>query len=919
MTTRLHGRSAECLAIDELLATAADGRGAVLAFVGEPGIGKSALLEYGAHRAAAGARVLVGRGVRSERDLPFGVLDMLLRPVDLDPLDLPVPQRAALAAALATADLPTGGVDRFAVGAGLLTVLTTLARDRPVVAVLDDVQWIDEPSLAALGFVARRLAHDAVALLFAGRGADGVRDLPRIDLAGLDGPATTDLLAERGIPVPPDRVDRLVALTGGNPLALVDLPGLAPDLIDGPAEPLPIGIVLADAYGERIDRLPAATRRALLVTALLHDADTATLFAALASDGADGTVLAAAEDAGLVTVTPAGVRFRHPLVRSACVQRVPHSDRRAAHAVIAGALADDASVHGRARRAWHLASAAYGLDESAAAALHETADRAVLASGYASASAAYERAAQLSAGPEVRAGRLFAAAAAAFNAGRTDRSARLLAAARAAAPAAEEIRAEVEALLGRVQTRSGDTGATFDRLVAEADRVRGHRPDLAVKILAAAFGAAVYSGRGHDALAVIHEATALIADDPGPLAVYCRCAAIIVRTLLGEATDAKELDHELVGSTLDGDLPAEALPLIADMAYGYAVLDAFDRATELHDRLKRIARERSAVGLMVWPIGEQALVDFRRGHWREAYAGILEAEQLAIDTGLVNEIANTRHLRAGIAAARGHRTECVRYANLVLEQSRASGTVVLDLLVQGLLGGLELGLGRPDAALAPLETARRLATETGFQEAMHFPWAADLVEAYVHCGRTADAEPVVEALEAQAALTGRPLTGALAARCRGLVDPLFADHFEEALSLHECAGRPFETARTRLAYGQRLRRQRSRAEARTQLRAAWETFAALGAEGWAERAHRELRATGVELPARLHRGADLLTPQELQVALVVETGASNRQTAERLFVSTKTVEYHLSHVYRKLGITSRADLGAALETTRVRP
>jgi DNA-binding CsgD family transcriptional regulator len=231
-----------------------------------------------------------------------------------------------------------------------------------------------------------------------------------------------------------------------------------------------------------------------------------------------------------------------------------------------------------------------------------------------------------------------------------------------------------------------------------------------------------------------------------------------------------------------------------------------------------------------------------------------------------------------------------------------------------LLGLLELGQGRPDDAVITLEKARHLATITGFQDVAHFQWAAELVEAYVQCGRRAEAEPLVDMLTEQARRTRRPIVGALALRCSGLVRPddSFDADFIGALDLHRRTNRPFETARTELRFGQRLRRRKNKSDARAHLRAAWETFSAIGADCWTACAHNELEATGVRLAARALTGADRLTPQELQVALAVCERASNREVAERLFVSAKTVEYHLSHVYRKLSITSRSELGAEL-------
>jgi DNA-binding CsgD family transcriptional regulator len=546
----------------------------------------------------------------------------------------------------------------------------------------------------------------------------------------------------------------------------------------------------------------------------------------------------------------------------------------------------------------------------------ESARHAVNMSGYASASSAFERAAQLSASDERRAGRLLLAATAAFSAGNTSRAADLLGLAREVDAADDETQVEIEALAGRVEIQHGDLRLAFQRLVSQARLHKESRPELAVKLLAMAFTAAVWAGMGEKALAVAREAVQVGAVVPGPYRSYSRCALSIGRMLFGEADDGTTLDEAVAEFPLD-DLPPQMLPLLADIAFAYTILDRFEDATALHRTMIRLAKERAAAGFMTWPVGGLALVDFRTGRWREAEAGGLEAERLAIDAGLENRVANTRQQLAWIAAARGRSEVCRRYASQVLEQAHRAGAVPLELFTYSLLGLLELGEGRPDEAVVSLEKAGHLATVTGFQDAGTFPWAPELVEAYVQCGRRAEAEPLVDMLTEQARRTRRPIVGAFALRCRGLVraDDSFDADFIGALDLHRQTNRPFETARTELRFGQRLRRRKSKSEARTHLRAAWETFSAIGADCWTASAHNELQATGIHLPPRVLTGADRLTPQELQIAMAAADGATNRQVAERLFVSAKTIEYHLSHIYRKLTITSRSELHAALSDT----
>lgn len=920
MTGReLFGRADACGAVRELLDGSRSAGGRALFVSGDPGIGKSALLAYGQELAVAeGHQVLVTRGFRDEETAPFAALATLLGVVPLDRCGLSTPQLTALLAALAMGDAPAGGVDRLAVGAALLTVLAHLAVERPVLVVVDDLQWVDRPSTDAFRFALRRVERDPVAFLLATRDPRlvGPSDA-ELHLEGLDDESARQLMAAEGADLDATQVAGLVGRSGGNPLALLDLPRLVDagrlHELSSAAEPLPIGAVLQDAYGEQIARLPAATRRALVVAALTDGGDVRLLHDALARDGGTMADLGPAEDLRLVSLTGSSVVFRHPLTRSAAVQAAPPSERRSAHRRLADAFADATSADDRSRRAWHLAAAAYGPDERVAALLQQCADSAADRSGYASAAAAYERAAQLTASPRLRCSRSFAAGAAAFNGGQAAHAIELLTAAREDADS-DELAVEIEGLLGRVMARTGDPAGAHDRLTAEARRLQDRAPGLAAQLLMHSYAAAVFAGRGREALEAALHGQELARSAGGPYVPLIGSAVAIIRTMLGEGGTSRLLDEALAGFALDASLPDQLLPLIGDIAFGYSILDRFDEAAALHATLLDIATTRAAAGLRVWPVGEQAMVDFRTGRWRQAYAGALEAERLATDAGMDIETANNRQLLATITAARGHADECRRYVELVLDHVRRSGSTVLELLVVIAPGQLELGLGQPTKAIPYLERARDLADQTGFLDLSHFPWAVELVEAYVHCDRDDDARTLAGSMARQAASADRAIVHALAGRAAGLVtaDAGVEASFAAALDHHAASAWPFETARTQLCFGQRLRRLRRRGAAREQLRAAWETFSRLGADGWAARAGAELSATGVSTPARARTPADLLTPQELQVALAVSHGASNRGAAEQLFVSIKTVEYHLGHVYRKLGITSRNELPSTL-------
>ncbi len=913
----LYGRDAECDAIDRLLAGVQAGASASLVLTGEAGVGKSALLAHAVRAAAGRMRVLHAEGIRAEGDLPFAALTQLLGSVPLGSAELSAPQHEALRAALALGEAPAAGLDRLATGLGVMNLLSAVAGERPVLVVVDDAQWVDAASRDALVFAARRLQRDSVGFLFAYRDDDDRTrppDLPRLPLSGLDVAAAARLLADRGIRMRRAEAERLVELVQGNPLAMTDLTAedvrrlTRPDR--GP-EPPPIGSVLEGAYRERIDRLPPGTRRALLVAALLKEDDGQVLHAALARDGLALAALGPAEDARLVTLSSGTAEFRHPLIRSAVAQLARASDRRAAHRVIAAALAEEPGLTAREQRAWHLAAASYGPAEDIAAALEECAQRAVGISGYASAAAAYERAAQLSVQRDKQATRLLGAASAAFHAGQTARAATLLDRIRTFPPGQEDVRCEAEALRGRLQSRRGDPLSAYTGLMAEAHRLREQRPDLALMLSANATSAAVFAGRGGDALASARQAAELGGTIGGPYALYSRCMLGGVLALLGEPGGERLLDEAFALLPLD-DLPPRILPLMGDIAFAYVLFERFEEAQRIHRLLARAATRRAAAGLMIWPVGEQALVDYRLGRWQAAYAGALEAERLALDCGLDNETANNRQLLGWITASRGRAAECRRYVDQVLEQAASSGARVFDLLACCVLGHLEMGLGHAEQAAEVLERAREMAAAFRFGNLTHYQWAPELAEAYARRGRGSDAQPIVDLLAAAGERSGKPLVLALSQRCRGLLSDDFEEHFRLALELHERAERPFETARTQLCFGERLRRRRKRSQAREQLQAAWRTFSTLEADCWTERARAELEATGVKVSPRAVTGADLLTPQEVQVALQVAAGASNREAAERLFISVKTVEYHLSHVYRKLGIASRAGLGVAL-------
>ena len=370
---------------------------------------------------------------------------------------------------------------------------------------------------------------------------------------------------------------------------------------------------------------------------------------------------------------------------------------------------------------------------------------------------------------------------------------------------------------------------------------------------------------------------------------------------------------------LDAELIAFArydpavFPFLSTLAFCRLLVDQFDAADELLAAARQGSAQTGAVGNMPWVLTLQAFVEYKRGFWDQAYATAHEAMQLARSTGRTNDLTMALSVAARVEAGRGQADVCVLHIAEAAAQAAAAGARAFDAQVEAVTGLLELALGNLDLAVPPLERTRDLCMELGLLELTRWEWAPELCEAYVRLGRPAQAERIAELLDWHADRTGRPIARALAARCRGLLAPddAFEREFAAALSWHAQACRPFELARTQLCFGERLRRAKRRAMAREQLQAARTIFISLGATPWEERCRAEIAASGLRLAPADRSAADLLTPQELQVALAVAVGATNREAASRLYIAPKTVEYHLRHIYDKLG-TSRKELGERL-------
>ncbi|KZB79227.1 ATP-binding protein [Amycolatopsis regifaucium] len=892
----LHGRDTEHRVLDELLSAVMAGHSGALVVLGEPGIGKTTLLDYAAKTATSeGARVLRGSGVEFEAELPFAGLQLLLRPA-LRHLDaLPEAQAAALRSALGLA--PAGGGDQFLIGLAVLSLLARLAEDKPLVCLVDDAQWLDRATVETLLFAARRLAEDGVLLVFGARSHFSAHGLPELELTGLDASAATALLAEHADDLTPQLRYRLLAEAGGNPLALIELPAALGDADSALDTHLPLTEKLRATFSAQLDRLPDATRWLLLIAAAEDTGDLAIVLSAAAGFGATVADLRPAELAGLVVVADGTVGFRHPLVRTATYQGAPLADRLALHQALAGALSGPEHAD---RHAWHLATASTGPDEAVAEELERTATRAGSRHGHTAAATAYERAAQLSPAVAERARRLVLAAEAAAEAGEVSR-ARSLAVAVTEPPEDPELRArlvQVDALARFAEGRAGEA----HRLLLDAANLAGLGQEQSLDLLLAGSYFGWFAGR-RELVESLDRLTALRLEPDGARGAMARLLVAAISVLLDR--DVAPADLAALGEQagLHADAPHQLLLVCGlELATGQdaAVLSLARRAVTEARADGRIARLPNLLFLLA---EAQLAVSLHR----DALASATEGNQIAEDTGQHQWRGMHAGVLAYLMAIEGDDTRCRDLADSVLAAPDGPGTHRAIWA----LGVLDLGRGRAAAALARLATLAESPSGYGVAVTRSVP---DLVEAAVRLGEPARAGEAFDRFTTRARSMRQAWADALVARCRALLGPEqeAEHHFTAALSLHGKDRRPFEQARTELLYGEWLRRARRKAEASTHLRSAKETFERLQARPWLERVEGELGATGVTGSggghATLRGPLAQLTPQELQIVRLAATGLSNRDIAAQLFLSPRTVGHHLYKAYPKLGVQSRAEL-----------
>ncbi|HEU4974736.1 MAG TPA: LuxR family transcriptional regulator [Baekduia sp.] len=914
----LLGRQREIAQIEDLLRGAHDGASAALLLRGEPGIGKSALLRHAGERAAElGFGVLRTRGFESESDIPFAGLLELLAPLLSLRDRIPEVQARALGSALALE--PPTPFDRFAVPAGMLSLLAAAAEQRPQLVLVDDVHWLDAASREAAIFVARRLGAEGVLLLCATRPFAGVVEaftgVDALEVQGLDDRASAELLrAQAGRRLADDVAGDLVATAHGNPLALTEIPrALSADQLAGReplAGPVPAGDQIAQAFARQVDGLPDATREALVLAAAMQTARHDIFLRALERRGLGRDALDPALRDQLVSLD-GRVEFFHPLLRSAVYHAADPVLRRSVHATLAE-LATSA-----ARRAWHLAAAADAPDEQVAEALETAAAEARARGGIVAAARAYERAARLSTDDAARARRLLEAAAQFADGGQADHALALVS--EAQEPAGGELTTDVVRIRGRIELRRGAPTVAHDLLVAEADRIEAADPGAAASLLVEAAIAHMMTGDMEALIATGNRALAVLPPSSNP------AVELLAGVLVGEAHAA--LGHEDEADALldpampflTGDavleLPAEIVGMAGQCGIWY---QRWDRATAVLDHLIGAAREASAINHLIYPLTAHAVMDYRRGRWPAALADAGEAARLARETGLKPLLTLALAVLAQVEAAMGRRDEARTHAREALHLGELLGGSAITMYAINALAFDALSAGDAETAAEIYDRAGRVAARLHLQRGV-VQFGADRVEALARLGRTDDA---FQALEEFADMPGggRWALAALA-RCRGLLaDKTYEHHFEAALSHHAHDGHPFEQARTQLAYGERLRRDRRRADAREQLAAALDVFERLGAQPWADRARVELRATGggmaeadaAEKEAVAAAGLDELTAHELQIARLVAYGLTNREVAAKLFLSPKTIEYHLSQIYRKLDLRSRTQLASLM-------
>jgi DNA-binding CsgD family transcriptional regulator len=894
------GRDSELTHIGELLTAAREGAsGGALIVRGEAGIGKTALLEEAVRSAGNDFLTLRAAGVESEAELPYAGLHQLLRPLMRAADGLPAPQARALRSAFGMES--EGPADRMLVGLAALTLLSEATDERPVLCLIDDAQWLDTSSVDAVGFAIRRLSTERVVALLAVRDDTGAvsTTVParEVRLEPLTQEQSRVLLGQRYR----ERLTAQVAESvlrdaGGNPLALLELAAGA--AVDGAELP-----TVEQMYVDRIAALEPATRTLLVIAACDDEARVDVLAHAARSLDTTLDALEPAEVDGLVAVAEERIRFRHPLVRSAAYKGATFAQRRRAHLALADSLnaPDDAD-----RRAWHRAAAAVAPDEVAAAELEDTAVRASARSGYAAAAAALERAAQLSSSPTDRARRLVDAAEAAHLGGQRERALSLLAAAEV--PRGDvPLQVKGARVRGVVEAQSGSPARAMRILLDAATAIHPLDHRIALELVTLAQESAGLAGALEEVVEFGQWGERLEAGQSPDEQIMLGLVRGFASLTGGDAANAAQPLGRAAALGAATDEPR----LLVWAASASMFLGEDQRVFELLTRAVSEARAQGEISMLPFALHLLAGVERRLGNIPAAEADAEESLRLARETGQVTVAAGALSTLTALAAFGGDVQRAEEFAHEARSLATPRGLAVALAGVARAMADLDLAYGRPDGALERLlpmfgQRDRRL---------MNTPYVLFTTPIYVEAAvRAGVKETALDQLATfEKWTTEGNLTWArpVVARLRALVaaDEAEAERcYLEALELHRAYPQPFEHARTSLLFGEMLRRGRRKSDARRHLREALETFDGLDARAWADRAAVELRATGATARKRDASTRGDLTPQELQIVRLVAEGKTNPEVAAHLFLSPKTVQYHLRKVFVKLEISARSEL-----------
>ncbi len=889
----LFGREAELKDLGELVDGPAAGCGGVLV-QGEPGVGKSAVVaEAVAAATLGGLRVLRTTGVEAERNFAYAALHQLLFPLRAGADTLPAPQRSALWTALGLAEAAEPSA--YLVGLAALTLLSEEAAAKPLLIVAEDVHWLDRESADVLAFVARRVETEPIVLIATLREGEPspLRDagLSSMDLERLPGEVAAELLDSVAPGLPSAVRSRLLAEAAGNPLALTELPSAMSGQADSV---LPLTERLERTFGARFTALPEPTRTTLLVAALNETGSlTETLAAAgaLLGEDVEPEALAPAAEARLVDLEPRTVSFRHPLMRSAIPASAPPEERRRAHLSLAEILREQPD-----RRAWHQAAAATGADEDVAGALESAADRARHRGGTTAAVAALEQAALLSADPERRADRLLRAAELAVESGGRETAERLVWDARAGELTPRQ-RSMASWLLSGFEdgVREDLSRVTELARLAESVAEEGH-PDPAMRVLWGAAMRCFWAEPGPETrrtLLAVADGLPIENSDPRLVAVAAYVAPFDrAESVLGELRK--------LAATTGADPEVDRFLGSASLQVGAA-----DLAARFSAAAAPGLRAQGRLGLLPRALAVQAWSRVRLGDLAAAVPVAAEAAKFAKETGQPFMYGLATAVQAEIAALRGEHKQAKALADEAERAGLAAGARPVLATVQLARGITASSEGRFDDAFADL---RRLfdPADPAFQLALRVYFVADLTEVAIRAGQVEALREIVDEMEELALSTPAPALHIGLRYTRAVLDP--SDELFETALRAELDGWPAERGRLRLAYGEWLRRQRRVVDSRAHLRAARETFDALGMTAWAERARRELRSAGESSPNRGPDAREKLTPHELSIVHLAAEGLTNREIGQRLYLSHRTVGTHLHRIFPKLGVKSRSEL-----------